>query len=123
MSYSIRVEADFSAAHYLKSYRGKCENLHGHNWRVEAIISKDSLNKAGMVFDFKEAKSLLTKVLALLDHKDLNKIDVFKKRNPTSELIAEFIFNKYEKGLGKSLRLESVSVWETPTSSATFSKD
>jgi len=123
MSYEIKVEADFSAAHYLKGYRGKCENLHGHNWKVEAVISSFILNSTGMVFDFKEAKSLLNNILGIFDHKDLNKIAAFKKRNPTSELIAEFIFNKYEKKLKKGLKLESISVWETPTSSATFFKE
>jgi len=123
MSYNIKVEADFSAAHYLKGYRGKCENLHGHNWKVEAVISSSILNSTGMVFDFKEAKSLLNKALGIFDHKDLNKITAFKKKNPTSELIAEFIFNKYEKKLKKGLKLESISVWETPTSSATFFKE
>jgi len=123
MSYNIKVEADFSAAHYLKGYRGKCENLHGHNWKIEAVISSDILDSTGMVFDFKEAKSLLNKILGIFDHKDLNKIPAFKKRNPTSEFIAEFIFNKYEKKLKKGLKLESISVWETPTSSATFFKE
>jgi len=123
MSYEIKVEADFSAAHYLKGYRGKCENLHGHNWKVEAVISSFILNSTGMVFDFKEAKSLLNNILGIFDHKDLNKIPAFKKRNPTSEFIAEFIFNKYEKKLKKGLKLESISVWETPTSSATFFKE
>ena len=94
MGYSITVESYFSAAHYLREYNGKCENLHGHNWKVQVAILGDDLGKTRMVFDFKKAKSLLKKVLDLLDHKQINKTPFFKKRNPTSELIAEFIFNK-----------------------------
>ena len=75
--------------------------------------------KTGMVIDFKEAKLLLNKTLNTLDHKDLNKISPFNKKNPTSELIAEYIFNYYKGKLKRTLKLESVSVWETPTSCAT----
>ena len=119
MAYSITIESDFSAAHRLRGYRGKCENLHGHNWKVGLTISSEVLDKIGMVCDFKEAKASLNKVIEALDHKDLNKVSPFNKKNPTSELIAEYIFNSYKKKLRGKLKLESVSVWETPTSCAT----
>ncbi|NQT89682.1 MAG: 6-carboxytetrahydropterin synthase QueD [Candidatus Omnitrophica bacterium] len=123
MGYSIIVEAHFSAAHRLKGYRGRCETQHGHNWKVEVTISGEKLDKIGMVMDFKVAKRILSNILSSLDHKDLNKTPPFKKQNPTSELIAEFIFNRYQKRLKAPLRLKKVMVWETPTSSATFSLD
>jgi 6-pyruvoyltetrahydropterin/6-carboxytetrahydropterin synthase len=123
MAYNITVESYFSAAHRLRGYRGKCENLHGHNWKVSATISSDMLDKTGMVFDFKKAKSVLEKILGALDHKQLNEVSYFKKANPTSEQIAEFIFREFKKKLRRRLNLKSVSVWETPTSSATFSED
>ena len=123
MAYSIRIESYFSAAHRLRGYEGKCESLHGHNWKVEAVISSEKLGKVGMVLDFKKAKSLLSGIVSQLDHQELNKIAHFKKHNPTSELIAEFIFKKYEKKFKLPLALKSVTVWETPTSSATFCKD
>ena len=123
MSYIITIESYFSAAHRLRGYRGKCENLHGHNWKVQINISSDRLDKTGMVFDFKQAKRLLGNILVLIDHKQLNEISFFKRRNPTSEIIAEFIFNKYQKKIKTPLGLKSVTVWETPTSSATFSMD
>ena len=123
MAYNITVETYFSAAHRLKGYHGKCENLHGHNWKVDITISGTKLDKTGMVFDFHKAKAILKRILLSLDHKDINKVKFFTKRNPTSELIAEFIFNEYEKRLKSPLILKSVSVWETPTSTATYSKD
>jgi 6-pyruvoyltetrahydropterin/6-carboxytetrahydropterin synthase len=123
MAYDIRIESYFSAAHRLRGYRGKCEGLHGHNWKVGVTISSEMLDKTGMVFDFKKAKSILDEILNTFDHKDLNAIQYFKKNNPTSECIAEFIYNEFAKRLKPALRLKSVCVWETPTSSATFSKE
>ena len=123
MGYSICVESYFSSAHRLRGYRGKCETLHGHNWRVQAVVAGKKLDKTGMLCDFKEAKSILGRVLEALDHKDLNKIAPFDKINPTSERIAEHIFFKIEKKLRPGLGLKSITVWETPASSATFTKD
>ena len=125
MGYNIQIELYFSAAHRLREYKGKCEALHGHNWKVQVTIGSDKLDKTGMVTDFKKAKSMLDDILNDLDHKELNQIQHFKKYNPTSELIAEYIYNRYQKKLRPPLRLEKVSVWETPNSCATYymSKD
>ncbi|NQT95054.1 MAG: 6-carboxytetrahydropterin synthase QueD [Candidatus Omnitrophica bacterium] len=120
MAYSISVESYFSAAHRLREYRGKCEKLHGHNWRVQVNISAQKLDKIGMVCDFKEAKAALSYVISKLDHQELGKLSAFSKQNPTSELIAEYIFNNIRKKLKRALKIEGVSVWETPTSCATF---
>ncbi|MFH0731455.1 MAG: 6-carboxytetrahydropterin synthase QueD [Candidatus Omnitrophota bacterium] len=122
MTYEITVESSFSAAHRLKGYKGKCENLHGHNWRIQATFTKKSLDKIGLVMDFNDAKKILEQALFELDHKDINKIGVFKKCNPTSELIAKFVFKKIEKAVANKARLEKVSVWETPTSCASYSR-
>ncbi len=123
MIYEIIVESDFSAAHRLRGYKGKCESLHGHNWRVQAVFTKSSLNKIGLVLDFNKAKRLLEKTLKELDHKDLNRINFFKKNNPTSELIAKFIFDKLRKLTKNQANLKKVSVWETPTSCASYSTE
>ncbi|MFC1807559.1 6-carboxytetrahydropterin synthase QueD [Candidatus Omnitrophota bacterium] len=121
MGYNVRVESYFSAAHNLRGYQGKCENVHGHNWKVEVKISSDILDKTGMVIDFTDVKAMLAKITSKLDHKQLNKLSYFKKKNPTSENIAEFIYGEFKKNLKqKRHKLESVSVWETPTSCATF---
>jgi 6-pyruvoyltetrahydropterin/6-carboxytetrahydropterin synthase len=122
MGYRLKVESYFSAAHRLRGYHGKCENLHGHNWKVEISIISDRLDKAGMVLDFKKIKAMLNRVLNDLDHQELNKIAHFKKHNPTSELIAEYIFTKCSRKLKSPLVLESTSVWETPNSCAVYYK-
>jgi 6-pyruvoyltetrahydropterin/6-carboxytetrahydropterin synthase len=120
MGYRVKVESHFSAAHSLRGYKGKCENIHGHNWKVEVSIASDTLDKTGLLLDFKKAKAILKKVLCVLDHTQINKIPYFKKHNPTSEIVAEFIFNNYKKKIKPPLTLEKVSVWETPGSCATY---
>ena len=114
--FSVKVEVSFSAAHNLKGYKGKCEELHGHNWKVEVLVTKDKLDKIGLVLDFKYLKMKLSKVLEKLDHKYLNKIAYFKKVNPTSENIAKYIYNEVSRGL----KVKSVTVWENATCSATY---
>ena len=115
--YEIKVRSSFSAAHNLRNYRGKCENLHGHNWNVEAIFAYRSLGKDGMAVDFKEAKGLLESALEKFDHSYLNEKSVFKRLNPTSENMAKLIYD----GIKKSNRfLTSVSVWENENSCATY---
>jgi len=122
--YVIKVRSDFSSAHNLRGYQGRCEKLHGHNWHVEAQLSSDQLNKLAMVCDFKEIKQKLNKTLKELDHTYLNKLTYFKKDNPTSEKIAEFIFSRLKKSIkDQKLALKSVSVWETKDSCAIFSEE
>ena len=115
--YSIKVESSFSAAHNLRSYKGKCEQLHGHNWKVQAEVCGSRLNKSGMVLDFKLLKAQLKKILDKLDHKYLNSQPYFKKNNPTSENIARYIYVLLEPG---TPGLKCVSVWESENSLATY---
>lgn len=115
--FSIKVEAYFSSAHNLRNYKGKCEELHGHNWKVEVAVGKDMLDKIGMVLDFKDLKMKLNRVLEKLDHKYLNRIPYFKKVNPTSENIARYIYDSLKAGIKD---IKSVTVWENNTSSAVY---
>lgn len=115
--YSLKVESYFSSAHNLRMYHGKCEELHGHNWKVELVVAGEKLDKAGLLLDFKYLKNKLNAVLEKLDHKYLNRIAYFKKLNPTSENIAKYIYD--------SLKLEvrglkSITVWESENSCATY---
>ncbi len=119
--FEIEVELSFSAAHYLRGYKGKCETLHGHNWKVKVTLTSLKLDKVGMVRDFGELKKDLKEVLDELDHRNLSEIGYFKKINPTSENIAKFIFDKLSnKQQATSNTLKKVTVWETETSSATY---
>lgn len=115
--FSAKVEGNFSSAHNLRAYRGKCESLHGHNWKVVVVASSRELDKAGMVIDFKLLKKRLNACLDKLDHKYLNGIAYFKKVNPTSENIAKHIYDTLKSRLKC---IKSVTVWENDTSCATY---
>ena len=117
--YNIKVESNFSSAHNLRGYKGRCEDLHGHNWRVLIEIEKEKLDKIGMVLDFRSVKRQLNSLLDKLDHKYLNKIPYFTKVNPTSESIAKFIYDSLKK---KIPCLKSVTVWESENCCATYSE-
>jgi 6-pyruvoyltetrahydropterin/6-carboxytetrahydropterin synthase len=82
------IESQFSAAHQLRGYKGKCENLHGHNWRVQVVVNAEKLNEIGLVIDFYELKKTTNEILSSLDHSVLNEIFPFTEINPSSENIA-----------------------------------
>ena len=119
--FEISVTMDFSAAHNLRGYRGKCEEFHGHNWKVQVSLASGSLGKIGMVEDFKVIKQRLKDILALVDHKYLNSLPYFKKDNPTSENIAKFIYERMKaKSKRGRLKILSVKVWETEQCAAMY---
>lgn len=121
--YRLKVRAEFSSAHNLRGYKGKCEELHGHNWKVEAVIEKSHLDKSGLALDFHEIKDILQETLQELDHKYLNELAYFKKANPTSENLAKYIYGKISLLLNKNIcRLKEVTVWESDSCAATYSK-
>ena len=94
--YEIRAQVEFSAAHHLLDYEGgKCENQHGHNWLVEAFVRGDILDQSNILVDFKALKRDLRLILADLDHQDLNELPDFKGESPSSEFIANYIFNNF----------------------------
>ncbi|MBN2382435.1 6-carboxytetrahydropterin synthase QueD [bacterium] len=117
--YEIMVEDQFSAAHQLIGYDGKCEQLHGHNWRVQVCVRALSLDQLGFVMDFSELKNLLGQVLDEFDHTFLNELDFFINTNPTAENIARYIMEKLSTSLGaERLWLHHVRVFESDRSSA-----
>jgi 6-pyruvoyltetrahydropterin/6-carboxytetrahydropterin synthase len=115
--YEVVVKSDFSSAHKLRGYKGKCENLHGHNWIVEAAVSSKTLNKSGLLVDFRILKNHLKDILDGIDHKNLNELPYFMKTNPTSENIAKYIYDKLKKD---GVAPQRVSVWESDSSCATY---
>ncbi len=124
MSYEIRVEADFAAAHFLRDYHGKCENLHGHNYKVYAHVKGDALTEGGMLLDFTELKGALRETCKILDHKNLNDFDYFNQ-NPSAERIATYIAEKILEKIPslkdkKGTHLHAVDVFETDTSRARY---
>jgi 6-pyruvoyltetrahydropterin/6-carboxytetrahydropterin synthase len=123
--YQARIEADFAAAHFLSHYRGKCENLHGHNYRVRLWAKGAELDEGGMLVDFGILKKILRGICAALDHTNLNDNPVFKN-DPSAERIAAYIFEQAEaalrsEGLNPAL-LYAVEVYETPTSMARYER-
>lgn len=119
--YEILIKGDFSSAHNLRGYKGKCEALHGHSWKVEARFEKSTLNNIGISVDFVILKARLKDILKKLDHAYLNKLDIFKKQNPSAENIARIIYQKLKDSVKeKGLILKSVSVWESESSCATY---
>jgi len=120
--YLISVERDFSAAHYLRNYGGKCESLHGHTFKVVITIKATYLNEIGLAYDFTILKSHLDDVLSRFDHTSLNEISPFTEINPSSENIATVIYDEMKnKTVGSPAILESVEVWESPTSHVVYS--
>ncbi len=131
--YNIKIESNFSSAHNLRGYKGKCEDLHGHNWIVEIVIKFARLDNIGMVLDFKYLKKELNVILEQMDHQYLNNLVYFKKVspvrsgalrrgasngvNPTSENIAKYIYKKLKSRIAL---LNSVTVWENSTSAAVY---
>jgi 6-pyruvoyltetrahydropterin/6-carboxytetrahydropterin synthase len=115
--FKLRIEGNFSSAHNLRGYKGKCEDLHGHNWKVEVVVVSDKLDKIGMVVDFKFLRKKLYSILEELDHKYLNDLHFFKKINPTSENIAKYLYDLLKS---EAPNLYSVTVWESDSASATY---
>jgi len=119
--YDLMIESQFSSAHQLRGYKGKCEALHGHNWRVQITVSSDNLNDIGIMVDFHDLKDISGEVISSLDHSFLNDVFPFTEINPSSENIAKWIFDSMKKKIDSKLcDVSSVTVWENETSSATY---
>jgi 6-pyruvoyltetrahydropterin/6-carboxytetrahydropterin synthase len=123
MYFQVSVTKTFAGAHFLRQYKGKCENLHGHNWQVRACFGGQNLTDNGMLLDFTEIKKSLNEIIVLLDHKCLNDTPPFDKINPTAENIALFIFNALKKHETSNAKIVEVEVWESQNSSAKVSEE
>ncbi len=122
--YHLTIHTDFAAAHNLINYQGDCENLHGHNWKVEVTVGARELDKAGLGIDFKILKRRTKEVLGLLDHKYLNEVAPFDRLSPSSENISRFLFEKLADVLDDgNVKVEKVTVWESDNACASYTLD
>jgi 6-pyruvoyltetrahydropterin/6-carboxytetrahydropterin synthase len=120
--YSISVEQHFDAAHALRGYKGKCEALHGHRFRVVARIEAPSLNDIGLAYDFVELKAQLAEVISRFDHTNLNDVPPFDKLNPSSENIASTVYKELKPELA-GVSLTAIEVWESPENMVSYRPD
>ena len=122
--YEIAVESHFDAAHFLRGYRGRCEALHGHRFRVVARVSAAKLDDAGMAYDFTEMRKHLNDILDKFDHTCLNEVPPFDENNPSSEHLATIIYRELRAKLsGAPVSISGIEVWESPQSCATYRPD
>jgi 6-pyruvoyltetrahydropterin/6-carboxytetrahydropterin synthase len=119
--FELKVTTHFAAAHQLQMVAEKCENMHGHNWKVEVMVSGDRLNEAGVLVDFGELKAHVADIMSRLDHKYLNELDFFRDGNPSSENIAVYVANSLAERLdGSGVRVARVAAWESEDACATY---
>ncbi len=119
--FEVKIIADFSAAHQLRNFRGKCEQLHGHNWMVEVTVRGRKLDESDVLLDFAELKQATKEVLKELDHNFLNDLPYFKEINPSSENIAKYLFQKLSDKFNNDVRwVHSVTAWESSNACATY---
>jgi 6-pyruvoyltetrahydropterin/6-carboxytetrahydropterin synthase len=120
--YRLTIYTHFAAAHNLINYQGDCENLHGHNWKVEVTVAARELDKAGLGVDFKILKKETNVVLDTLDHKYLNDLEPFRSLSPSSENISRFLFEQLSESLNTvNVTIERVNVWESENACASYS--
>lgn len=120
--YRLKILTHFAAAHNLINYQGDCENLHGHNWKVEVTVAARELDKAGLGVDFKVLKKETNAVLDTLDHKYLNDLEPFRNDSPSSENIARFLFEQLSEKLNTAnVTIELINVWESENACASYS--
>jgi 6-pyruvoyltetrahydropterin/6-carboxytetrahydropterin synthase len=120
--FEVSVEETFAAGHALRNYKGKCENVHGHNYRVQLTFSGPELDSIGLLVDFVAVKKLMQTVVDRLDHQYLNELAPFNVLNPSAENIAKYFYDEISGGLAQNARVKlgQVRIWETDTSSATY---
>jgi 6-pyruvoyltetrahydropterin/6-carboxytetrahydropterin synthase len=121
--YEISVSQSFDAAHFLREYRGRCARMHGHTWKVEAVVEGEELGPSQLLVDFNDLKGLLREVVDDFDHACLNDLPPFDRESPTSENVARIIFQRLQgkvESLGTPVRLLKVRVSESPETSVVY---
>lgn len=119
--FELKVTTHFAAAHRLKMVAKKCENMHGHNWKIEVCVGSKRLNNIGIIIDFGEIKKYVAEITAKLDHCVLNELDCFRNNNPSSENIALYIAKELQAIIkDNDVRVTSVTAWESEDACATY---
>ena len=119
--YELKVVTKFAAAHQLTMVGSKCENLHGHNWKVEVYVTGEETNAAGVLMDFGIIKKHVREIMSMLDHKFLNELDFFQQGQPSSENIAYFVATELQKRIdNQAASVSKVTAWESDDAGATY---
>jgi 6-pyruvoyltetrahydropterin/6-carboxytetrahydropterin synthase len=122
--FQITVEDTFAAGHYLRNYRGKCENPHGHNYKLRVTLCGQELDRAGLLLDFKDLKDMMREVVDRLDHQMINDLEPFTVLNPSAENLAKYFYDEAQAMLKSAtngrVQVKDVTVWETESTAATY---
>ena len=122
--YEVTVEDSFAAGHYLREYKGKCENPHGHNYKVRITLRGETLDHAGLLLDFKDLKHVMRPVIDRIDHQMLNELEPFTEINPSAENLARYFYDETNKQLsemtGGRVHVKDCTIYETDTTTATY---
>ena len=121
--YQVSVEETFSAGHALRGYKGKCENVHGHNYRVRVTLEGPEVDSIGLLVDFTRLKQVIREVMGRLDHQFVNDLEPFRTVNPSAENLAKYFYEEVKRGLTDlpaGARITDVVLWETDTSRAQY---
>lgn len=124
--FEVTVEDSFAAGHYLRNYKGKCENPHGHNYKVRVTLAGKELDKAGLLLDFKDLREVVRQVMERFDHQMINEVEPFTVVNPSAENLAKYLYDESNTRLQRvtsgRVRVKNVTVFETDTTTATYSE-
>jgi 6-pyruvoyltetrahydropterin/6-carboxytetrahydropterin synthase len=123
--FEVTVEQTFAAGHALREYKGKCENVHGHNYRVQVTVEGEQLNRIGLLVDFVELKRVVREIIAYLDHQFINDLEPFTRINPSAENMAKYFYDEVSTRMapstdGTPARIAQIKIWETDTSIAVY---
>ena len=122
--FEVSVEDTFAAGHALRGYRGKCENPHGHNYKVRITLAGEELDSVGLLYDFKDLKQAMNQIIDRLDHQMLNDIEPFRQLNPSAENMAKYFYDEANRHLRQAtdgrVKVKQVKIWETDTTTATY---
>lgn len=119
--FEVAVEHEFAAGHALRGYKGKCENVHGHNYKIQVVVAGEELDSVGLLVDFKNIRSQIHSTADRLDHQFLNDLPPFDRVNPSAENLAKYFFEEIQQNYDEeSLKVKSVTVWENSGTWATY---